>query len=56
LWSRDVELAKGIGPIGIEVGGTGIAAGVAPKLGEGEVDEGHFEKKKKRGSKRGAER
>jgi hypothetical protein len=27
-----------------------------PEFGEGEVDEGHFEEKKKRGSKRGADR
>ena len=56
LWSRGVELKQGFGPIGIEVGGTGIAAGIVPEFGKGEVDEGHFEEKKKRGSKRGAER
>ncbi len=47
LRRRGVELAQGFSPIGIEVGGTGIAAGIAPKFGEREVDEGHVEKKEK---------
>ena len=37
-----VEFAQGFSPIIIEVGRTWIAASVALKFGEGEVNEGHF--------------
>ena len=36
-----VEFAEGGGPVGVEVGGTGIAAGVGEKTGKWQVDEGH---------------